>query len=140
MTHVFTGEQIQQFLADPAFWGRGQSYRDLELRVNGASIGAAQFDQDWDPMDLGPGDQVEILAGVWVPRGDELPSRLMRDVIQYWAKGQKPVFANPRVEPAKASVQRPAFASKGSKPAEEKELVLAQEDVKPQVERPSFRI
>lgn len=131
MTCVFTARQFQAFLADPAFWGQGQSYENLRLLINGKPCGYTEFKNDWDPEDLNLEDFVQILEGVWHGNGYRLPSHQMADVIEHWSAGDKP-------EKVKSNIQAK------SKPETAKpvacEPLKVQTPKKSAVSRPTFNV
>lgn len=90
MASLFTGQQMHAFFQDPAFWGHGQSFQDLRLKVDGRLIGPDDFVSGWDPSDIPENAIVEVLAGTWQGRGFCLEDHSMPKVIKSWKRGIKP--------------------------------------------------
>lgn len=88
---LLSGQQLNAFFQDPRFWGRGQSFRNLVLLVNGQIVGAEQFRSGWDVADLQDHDIVEVVGGQWSPRGCILASNEMPEVVECWVRGVAPV-------------------------------------------------
>lgn len=131
MTCVFTGRQFQAFLADPAFWGQGQSYENLRLLINGTPCGHAEFKNDWDPEDLNLEDFVQVLGGVWHGNGYRLPSHQMVDVVEHWSAGHKP---------EKIKVSAPAKNSAETVKEKSAPQIKIETPKVPAIARPTFNV
>lgn len=126
---LLSGQQLNAFFQDPRFWGRGQSFCNLILRVNGQQVGPEQFQAGWDVADLSDQDIVEVIGGKWNPRGCILASNDMAEVVECWVRGVAPV------QPDAASEAVPAIPSAAPEAA-----VRNEPKPTPAVKRPSFSL
>jgi hypothetical protein len=120
MRPSISGQHLKSFFQDPHYWGQGQAYENLELVVNGVSIGSPEFDQDWDPVDLKDNDEVIIVGGRLVLEDQAVP-RFVAQMAEEWliARGLTQVnVALPSVKPkakektivkTQAAARRPSF-------------------------------
>lgn len=88
---LLSGRQMREFFHDPRYWGRGQSFQNLGLKVNSQFVGSPQFDAGWDVEDLADDDIVEVIEGTWVSRGCVLGTDRMPEVVECWLRGIFPV-------------------------------------------------
>lgn len=123
MRPTISGQHFKIFLQDPHYWGQGQAYENLELVVNGVAIGAPEFDQDWDPIDLKDDDEIIIVGGRLVVEDQQVP-RFIAQMTEEWLIGRGLKEGSPSLI-KNASIKKPF----------EKGIIQTQKVVK----RPTFQ-
>lgn len=130
MASLFTGQQMHAFFQDSDFWGNGQSFHNLRLKIDGRLVGADDFAAGWDPSDIPEDAIVKVLDGQWDGRGFTLANHSMPAVIEDWKKGIKPM---PACQPA-----APAHSEKGLDRVGVENLPARPQFSGPALDRPSF--
>ena len=129
---LLSGRQLHAFFQDPRYWGRGQSFRNLALRVNGRPVGPEECVAGWDVADLRDDDIVEVVGGTWMGQGCVLACRDMPGVVECWLRGVVPL--QPSMEKMAPPVPsgRPVFS--------EPSPAVETSNPGPAVKRPSFSL